>query len=102
MHLDPCHTPDFLLLSLLVAIDAATHHTVEIEIAPILRFIFQDRKVDAHTRITNLSEAEQAILRRIYENERIWDPRSGTNALVFREIGLENSRSQWGALLGKA
>jgi hypothetical protein len=92
---------DRVLPALLAAIDAASHHTVDAEIAPILHFVFQGRQVDVARGAQGLTEAERAVLTRIHRNKKMWDPRSGNAELVFRRIGLKNSRAQWGRLLGK-
>jgi hypothetical protein len=91
---------DRVLPALVAALEAASQWTADAEVGPILRFVFQGRKVDLEKGAATLFEPERAVLTCIYESDEMWERRTGNADLVFREIGLENDRSQWGRLLG--
>ncbi len=95
-------SPDYIhqiVPALLIGIDAASHYTVNSDIEQILAFTFQGKKIDPKKGVSSLTSLQRTVLQRIYENQKIWNPNSGNVSLVFRAIGLENNRQQWGEFL---
>jgi hypothetical protein len=90
---------DLVLPALLTSIDTATHWTVDSDVAAILSFAFQGKKVDINKGASTLTDSQRIILQRIYDNKEIWDPKSGNVSFVFHKIGLEKDRQQWNEFL---
>ncbi|MDJ1502095.1 hypothetical protein [Xanthocytophaga agilis] len=92
---------DQILPAFLQSIKAASANTTEIEISPILRYVFQGRKVDLSKGLAELSVPERTILRAIYANSAILGTPIGNVGLTLRNsIGLEDKKDVWKQLLG--
>ncbi|WP_433237574.1 hypothetical protein ACQPYK_29180 [Streptosporangium sp. CA-135522] len=62
---------------------------------PLLRFAF----VGSYRPEVPLSCAQRRFLRELVRNDRLWDPRNGSVALAFHEVGLPHDRSRCASIV---
>jgi hypothetical protein len=101
-----CRVPqrhlDRILPALLAALRDESPYTVDYVSGPILRYVFDGRRVPETAKAGDLTPPQRAALEILYANERLFESSSGNRNAVFRSLGLPSVRWKWERLLGKA
>jgi len=98
-----------VLPGLLTGVRLASGHTAEMDLGPLLQWLWPERKVrfgsdgsfkwPSPITAGDMTAIARRVLQACYENPRIWEPRTGNTALAFRRVGLPERRAGLKVLL---